>query len=610
MGRYNHTFLLLIIVFSCFNVFSQREQTQERLAIQYLSEKEFEKANVYLEMLYERQPDRWYQDYYHSLLGAGDLNGAEKMVKKHIRSHRRDAYLYVQLGHIYSKQGEDKRKSESFDRALKELTPMQPYLQQLAQAFLREKEFERALQVYEKARKANPDYPFYYERAEIFKTSGDVRSMISEYLDALEFRDSELATVQGQLQNSLGYDDQSGGFKNPVLKEELQKRISKNPGKVVLVEFLIYVQKQQKDFDGAFVQARALDKRLREEGHRIYELARVCVENKEWQTAKRCYEYLLAKGENNTYYEVATIESLHVDFLSLTSQPKPAPEELRALEVRLAGACAKYGHLNLSHQLLKNLVYLQAYYLSESGKAIERLEKFIIQPGIEAPVRADFKIVLGDLYLLNGDIWDASLLYSQVEKDFKYEPVGQEAKFRNAKLSYYAGDFAWAKAQCDVLKGATSKLIANDALDLSLVITDAIGVDTAAAPLRMFSSAELLVLQHRYTEAISRMDSINLIYNDHTLGDDILFRKASIYTRLGRYAEAEKMYSDILTYYPGELYGDDAQYKLAELYHYNLSNKDKAAEAYQQVLTAFPGSVFTVEARQRFRELRGDVLNN
>ena len=201
-------------------------------------------------------------------------------------------------------------------------------------------------------------------------------------------------------------------------------------------------------------------------------------------------------------------------------------------------------------------------------------------------------------------------MYSQVEKDYKYETIGQEAKFRNAKLSYYAGDFAWAKTQADVLKGATSKLIANDALDLSLIITDAIGVDTNDIPLKLFSSADLMTLQHRYSDAIARMDSINLLFSTHTLGDDIYFKKAQIYFNLGKFAEAEEMYKNIIEYYPNELYGDDAQFKLAELYEKNIQNKEKAKQACEDLLTKYPGSIFTVEARKRFRVLRGDQLNN
>jgi tetratricopeptide (TPR) repeat protein len=218
--------------------------------------------------------------------------------------------------------------------------------------------------------------------------------------------------------------------------------------------------------------------------------------------------------------------------------------------------------------------------------------------------------MLADIYLISGEIWEASLLYSQVEKDFKYEAIGQEAKFRNAKLSFYAGDFAWAKSQADVLKGATTKLISNDALDLSLIISDAIAVDTNEAPLKLFACADLMIRQHKYEEAIVKMDSINLLYSSNTLGDDIYFKKAQIYMIQKKYKDVESMYKKILEYYPNELYADDAQFKLGELYEYYLSDKEKAKQIYQELLLNFSGSTYAVDARRRYRELRGDTPTN
>jgi tetratricopeptide (TPR) repeat protein len=291
-------------------------------------------------------------------------------------------------------------------------------------------------------------------------------------------------------------------------------------------------------------------------------------------------------------------------------KPQPTQEELLTLEQRYLTANQKYKNTALNLQIIRNLANLQAYYLSNENNAIYVLNEAITNSsGIDAVSKANYKIQLGDIYLLIGQIWDASLLYSQVEKDFKYEIIGQEAKFKNAKLSFYAGDFKWAKTQADVLKGATTKLIANDALDLSLIITDAIGVDTNDLPLKLFASAELMILQHHYSQAIARMDSINQLFSTNTLGDDIYYKKAQIYLLLGNHTQAEAMYKNIIEFYPSDLYGDDAQFKQAELYE-KINDTEKAKAAYQNVLTNYPGSIFVVEARKRFRLLRGDNISN
>ncbi|MBL7936685.1 MAG: tetratricopeptide repeat protein [Bacteroidia bacterium] len=389
----------------------------------------------------------------------------------------------------------------------------------------------------------------------------------------------------------------------------MQKRIQQKSDKTIFSEFLIFLLNQQKDFEGSFVQSKALDKRQKSDGTRLMELAKLCVSNENYVVAEKCYQYVISKGKDNPYYDVANIEKLNANYLQITNQLNPNTAEVLTLNANIEKAIKEYGISNLTLPLIKKSALLKAYYLNNPQEAIQSLEEITTQYTFDKNSLAEIKIDLGDMNLLIGNIWDASLLYSQVEKDFKYEPVGQGAKFKNAKLSYYASDFKWAKSQCDVLKGATTKTIANDALDLSLIITDAIGIDTNDVPLSMFASAELLILQHQYDNALARLDSINSLFSEHTLGDDIYYKKADIYKATNHYAEAAKMYENIIEFYPTELYGDDALFKEAELYERYLNDKEKAKQLYQDVLVKYPGSIYVVEARKRYRDLRGDIVN-
>lgn len=590
------------------SLFSQKNN-DDKLAMQYYDNKEYEKANLYFEKLFDKNPSYWFTYYYNSLLSVKEFDRAEKICKKQIKNNPQYWSLYVNLGKVYSLKQEPKKETECYQKAIKDLVPMQAYVQQLATAFIENALYDFAIETYKKGRKATPDYPYFYEIAEVYRFKNDLKAMINEYLDAIDFRESELYTAQSYLQNSLGYDDENGGLKNPVLKQELQKRIQQNPDKIVFAEFLIFLQKQQKDFEGAFAQSKAIDKRLKEDGKRLFDLATICISNQKYDVAVKCYQYIIDKGPGYAYYDAANVDIINCEFEAVTQKAQPTTDELILLENKYLKAVQKYKGSHLANFLIKNLANLQTYYLNKADQAIAEIEQLMENPSLDPITRAEYKIQLGDIYLIKNLIWDASLLYSQVEKDFKFEPIGQEAKFRNAKLSYYAGDFKWSKSQCDVLKGSTSKLIANDALDLSLVITDAIGVDTNAAPLTWFSNADLLILQHKYHEAISYLDTINKLFPQHTLGDDIYFKKATIFTRLGRFLDAEKMYLNVLEYYPGELYGDDSQFNLAELYEIKLNNIEKAKQAYQDLLTKYPGSIYVVEARKRYRILRGDNIN-
>ena len=613
-------FIFLLLTLVCISSYSQQVQllgpssnqtlTTEKLAIQYYEQKAFEKANIYFDELFNKSAENWFSYYYKSLLAIKDYSKAEKITKKFLKEDKNNTFLYVRLGQIYKLQNNEKKEKEFYDKAIKDLIAFPPYVQNLATAFVEAGQYNYALDSYQKGRNATPEYPYYFERAEVFKAMNDLKSMINELLDALEFKESDIELVKINLQNSLGYNEETGGFKNPLLKEELQKRIQKNPDKIAFIEFLIFVQLQQKDFYGAFIQSKSLDKRLNEDGQRMYELAKLFVTNKQWSVSKQCFDYIILKGPSNLFFDAATIDKLSVEFLSLTESSLTQREAFISLEANLLKANEKYKNSYLSSGLIKDIASLKAYYLDKSSEAIILLEDYLLNNSLEIQLKAELKLMLADIYLISGEIWEASLLYSQVEKDFKYEAIGQEAKFRNAKLSFYAGDFAWAKSQADVLKGATTKLISNDALDLSLIISDAIAVDTNEAPLKLFACADLMIRQHKYEEAIVKMDSINLLYSSNTLGDDIYFKKAQIYMIQKKYKDVESMYKNILEYYPNELYADDAQFKLGELYEYYLSDKEKAKQIYQELLLNFSGSTYAVDARMRYRELRGDAPTN
>ena len=613
-------FIFLLLTLVCISSYSQQVQllgpssnqtlTTEKLAIQYYEQKAFEKANIYFDELFNKSAENWFSYYYKSLLAIKDYSKAEKITKKFLKEDKNNTFLYVRLGQIYKLQNNEKKEKEFYDKAIKDLIAFPPYVQNLATAFVETGQYNYALDSYQKGRNATPEYPYYFERAEVFKAMNDLKAMINELLDAIDFKENDIQLVKINLQNSLGYNEETGGFKNPLLKDELQKRIQKNPDKIAFIEFLIFVQLQQKDFYGAFIQSKSLDKRLNEDGQRMYELAKLFVANKQWSVSKQCFDYIILKGPSNLFFDAATIDKLSVEFLSLTESALTQREAFISLEVNLLKANEKYKNSYLSSGLIKDIASLKAYYLDKSSEAIILLEDYLLNNSLEIQLKAELKLMLADIYLISGEIWEASLLYSQVEKDFKYEAIGQEAKFRNAKLSFYAGDFAWAKSQADVLKGATTKLISNDALDLSLIISDAIAVDTNEAPLKLFACADLMIRQHKYEEAIVKMDSINLLYSSNTLGDDIYFKKAQIYMIQKKYKDVESMYKNILEYYPNELYADDAQFKLGELYEYYLSDKEKAKQIYQELLLNFSGSTYAVDARMRYRELRGDAPTN
>lgn len=290
----------------------------------------------------------------------------------------------------------------------------------------------------------------------------------------------------------------------------------------------------------------------------------------------------------------------------ITDNYSYTPEQLRALEKEYNDFLGIHG-INASTALITSeLAMLEALYIYDLPRAISLLNEVIHLPGITAYVQAYAKLDLGDYYLMSGEVWEATLLYSQVDKTFVEELIGQDARFRNAKLSYYNGDFEWAQSQFDILKTSTSKLIANDALDLSIFIMDNLGLDSNAHALSEFAKAELLIFQNKMDSAIQKLTIISNIYPEHGLQDDILYLKAKLFERKRDYFSAEALYQQIIDEYPEEIRADNALYYQAQLYERQLNNPEKAKACYEKLFMEYTDSTFAIDARKRFRELRGD----
>ena len=227
-------------------------------------------------------------------------------------------------------------------------------------------------------------------------------------------------------------------------------------------------------------------------------------------------------------------------------------------------------------------------------------------PDINPLAKAECKLELADILLFSNDVWEATLLYEQVNKDFKNDVIGQEAKFKNAKLSYYIGEFGWAEDQLDILKAATSKLIANDALALSLFISENYDADSNTVALGLYSRADLLEFRNENELALKTLDSIFLKFAFHPILDDVLLKKAQIKMKQGDYAAADTLLGTLIKDYPSDVLADLALMKRGQLNEEHFGNKEKAMQYYEELITRYPGSIYAVEARKRFRNLRGD----
>ena len=511
--------------------------------------------------------------------------------------------LNVDLAKVYNASGKTEKAKELYEDAINSIDKNTNYsrISSLAIAFQNAGLFDYSLRTYEAGNKYSSPYMYNRQIAQIYGLQGKTDLMIQTLLDMLQYNEGYLLQVQSSLANSIDFTSEDD--KVNLLKTELLKRVQKNPGKYIYNEMLAWLFTQKGDYSNAFTQIKALDKKEHGNGLRVLELAQTCINNQKFDIAIDCYDYVLSLGENNVNYRTAKFLRLNALKQKITQFGNATQEELLSLQQNYIETINQVGKNAYSLQTIRDLANLDAYYIHDTESAKKLLEEALTFGGIQPQLHAEIKIELADVMVMRDEVWDASLLYSQVEKAYKHDAIGHLAKFKNAKVFYYTGDFNWAQAQLDVLKASTSKLIANDAMELSMLITDNYNMDTTQVTMRRFARADLLIFQNKFDEAEKIYDSINQEFPYHTLNDEILMRRAEIDEKEGNYQKAAEYLQEIVNKYGDDLLCDNALFALGDIYENRLDDKDKAYEYYKQLIFDHPGSLYVVEARKRFREL-------
>jgi tetratricopeptide (TPR) repeat protein len=592
-------FLLLV---SHIFIFGQDEKL--RLAYQYYQEKDYQKAAVLFEELYEQNNVQVYFSYtIDCLLELKEFQQAEKLIKKQIRKNKSDLINYIEYGYLYKKQNNLADATKQYEYVIKNLPADRNEITRLASNFLMKHEYDYAQQAYQKGAKL-VNYGFYLELANTFSYQRKSPEMVEVYLDLLKDDPAQAEMVQANLQSRMisAFDENLGD----ILKKSLIKRIQKDPGVFIYNEMLLWYYIQQNDYANAIIQAKALDKRLKEGGMRLIELGSIAKSNNMFAEAKSAYEYVLSYGQKSAFYFEAKLGYLDVYAEQIELGQITDKAELQKVEKMYKETIGEYATQIETISLKKDLAHLQAFYLNKTDEAKQILQDAVQNPKLNSAIKGSCKTELGDIFLMCGQVSDAIIEYAQAAKINEDNEIGDQAKLKRATLAFYTGNFTWAQAQLDVLKAGTSKLIANDAFVLSMLISDNFGMDSTETALKYYAKAEMMLKQKKQDEALKILDTLEMNYNTHSLIDDVLFLKSKIFEKQGNLEKEVQMLQLIADKYSNDLLGDDAIYKLAQIYDYQLDDKEKAKGYYKKIIFDFPGSIYVVEARKRFRVLRGD----
>lgn len=592
--------LLLVSVIAGSAAMAQTEDKD--LGKMYLDMKQYDKAVEVYEKARKEDPYdiEIYSGYLDALLATEEYKQAEKLVNEQIKISPNKAALTVDLGRVYKADGKEKKAEEMYEKALGMLNGDDLLTQFVAKKFTELGRDDYALKTYERAGEIlHSQYLYSGPMSRLYFKAGDLDNGIATLLNASKsFYNGGIDDVKATLLDYLG-DDRKKLVK---AQKALIKKINEQPDNPYYSELLTWLYTQKDDWDGALIQVRALDERYKEQGERILEFARYAVKEEKFEFALKAYREVLDNSKEYPFYASVINEMLGVKFKLLEGNVNYTQKEAEALATEYKQFLDSFSEY-YAYRVVEDYATVLAQYIHQPEQAIEVLQKAIEQPSARRDFVGRCKLQMGDYYVLIGKVWDASLTYAQVQKEFREDVLGEEARFRDAKLAYYRGDFDWANIQLDVLKASTSELIANDALYLSVLITENIAPDSNYVPLERFAYADLLLFQNKIDEAERILDSISTAFPDHPLADDLLMQRAKVAQLRHDYPKALAYLELIHKEHGKDVLGDDALFTMAEINEKYLDKKDTAGELYAQLILEYPGSTYVQLARKKVKEL-------
>lgn len=550
-----------------------------------------------------------HNSYLVTMLDLGMYSEAQAYLKKILKKDNTNLQYRMDLGFVYVRSGELTKADKYFKDLIAENRNSIQSLKVMADYLTSKSLTTYATTCLLESRQvaANP-YLFSLELATLYRIQGQRDKMVQEYLNYVTQSSANTQYVKNVMQSLLTKPEEL-----EILEKILYEKVQQQPDVEVYADLLIWVTLQQKSFYASFIQARAYDKRYKKEGEKCMEVAKVALDNDDYNNAAKIYRYVIREFPSSPNYLIARLGLIHTRESRIKTSFPVNADSVRTLVFDYKKFVKQYPDNTNALEAARNEAGLFANYLDEKDSAIQLLNGLISNPRASNYLKSKSKLDLGDIYLTKGEPWESSLLYSQVEKTQKESVIGYEAKLKNAKLNYYRGDFTLAQEHLDILKQATTREIANDAMDLSMLIKENVAFDSVAQGLREYAATELLLYQNKIDEALKKLNEIRKGIDSHgnsfpnqAILDDAYWLEANIRMKRGEFDASIDLLEKILKEYPDDVLADEAFFLEGEIYERQLKNKEKAMEIYREFLNKYPGSIYAAEARKRYRQLRGD----
>lgn len=582
------------------------QNNRYRLAQTYERTGEFTKAEEIYSELYKSNPLNI--NYFNSLnniyLKQKKYLESVKLIKNRLIRNPNDISLYALLGTTYYVSGNADKAFETWDKALQILPNSAVSYRLIANAMIENREFDRAIEVLEKAKKSveNP-IMFSYDLAQLYSVKTDYENATKEFCYIISKRPSELASIKRRIARY---------FINNQARNATLKVVNEFYGSTHQPEFLRllkYLYTLKGDYETAYKLAVELDETTTKNGAEIFVFAQNALRENKTNIASTAFKYIIDNYPNSSFFPSAKIGYAGSLEQAINKEDKTENTDWKPFKKLFTKKAEKYATVIKAYQGIAKLFpgtnqYYEALYrmgmiyfrkLNKLNKA-DSLFRKIINNSPFSKYGIQSNIQLGEISIFKNDFEKAKKYLDNVLKNKRANSEERSmAKYKLAKIEFWQGNFGSASKKLDKIIDNLKDKNANDAIELKLLITT---LKSDSLSLVKFAEGDLLIEKGKYSQAAEIYKQLSGNENIMFFKDYALLKREQSLIAIDYYPVVVSELTKAIENDKFNLYSDKFLFLLGNTYFYGLGENNKALKTFQKLLEKFPNSLYFDKARE------------
>lgn len=599
--------LILIIAFLLTGTASVSAQVNSdnmterfRLADQYQRAGQLDRAVTVLEDLLAEAPSSTpvFDRLRNAYLSANRFDDAIRLIEERMTLGGRTPALLAELGSAYFSAGQPDEARTVWNEALQVGTGSPQTYRVLYTVYFRNRLWEDARDVLLEGReRLRQPGLFGLELAELFGRTNQHVESLHEWVNLLEEDSSRISFVQSRMGRLLEQSEAGN-----VYRQELDRLIRRDPTRLSLRRLAGWMASETGDFAEGLNHIRAVDRLAQESGESLFSFAESALQAHALDEALQAYDIILENHQDSPTAPAALMSSaLLFEKRAIDAgehlQPGPFAEEARDRYVRFM---THYGHHAAAPTAILRLANLHRDVFRDFPEA-ETLLRNLLERQLTPNTRAEIQLELGELLIRQGRIAHARAAFRQVDADQRTGDRAERARLALAELDFFEGNFDASLSRAQAMHRNPATNVANNAIDMRLLISEHTGPDSLSSALRMFARSQLLQRQYLLEDALQTLDTLLQSYGGHSIIPIARYRRAEALRNLLRPEEAVAELSILIASFQESHLIDRSLFLRAEIHERDRDDYRAAFDGYTELLTRFPGSPLAPEARSRAR---------